>query len=102
MNKKIDSLTSLEDMFEYAKNNKFLKYIHKDSFPTITSKKMKNFLLACEEEVSLKTKIESLNSNTQIVNMDSYSHADVNHLISDTSNTILSNTIKVFLQSIFN
>ncbi len=60
MNNKIDSLSTLEDMFEYAKNNKYLKYIHKNSFSTITTKKMKNFLLSCEEEKALKTKIESL------------------------------------------
>lgn len=48
------------------------------------------------------TKVQLKNGITQIVDMNDYSHADVNDLIADNQNTILSQKIKQFLISIFN
>lgn len=48
------------------------------------------------------TKVKSKNGKTQILDMNGYSHADVNDLIADTQNTILSQKIKEFLIGIFN
>ncbi|WP_159948235.1 alpha/beta hydrolase [Polaribacter septentrionalilitoris] len=46
-------------------------------------------------------KINTKNGKTEVVTMNSYSHRDVNLLISDTSNTILSDKITQFLKSVF-
>lgn len=46
-------------------------------------------------------KVITKNGKTEVVVMNSYSHRDVNLLISDTSNTILSSKISQFLKSVF-
>ncbi|PQJ77709.1 alpha/beta hydrolase family protein [Polaribacter porphyrae] len=47
-------------------------------------------------------KLQSKNGISEIVAMDGYSHEDINDLIADTSNTILSRKISVFLEKVFN
>ena len=48
------------------------------------------------------TKLQTKNAVTKVVSMDAYTHEEVNDLIADTSNSILSTQIKLFLQTVFN
>lgn len=55
----IESSNNFDELFEFAKEKNFLKYINKFAIPNLNLKKIKNFLIACLEERELKTKLKS-------------------------------------------
>ena len=60
--KKIDNISkteNFEELFNIAKEKKYLKYINKFAINTLNIKKLKNFLIACVEEENLLTRLNS-------------------------------------------
>jgi MoaA/NifB/PqqE/SkfB family radical SAM enzyme len=51
---------NFEEIYNYCNKNNYFKYINKFALNTLTLSKIKNFVLACEEEVLKKTRLESM------------------------------------------